>query len=511
VVVGTPTGANGEDGIAALVQEILSGVPGGCTWLQPVQNTAGEVVDFRIGATSGHVQDIFNRGVTRRNARLGELYPSMVGGELWQLYGQVLTTGVSGHLRRFRYQETSAGIVAESLFDVAVSPALGGLLVWWHRVDEDLDRIERTERLGRLGWAEYDLATGESVWSAGMFRIFERDPALGPMSLAEQGAALVAEDRGVSETAWQTLDSGAASDITVRFRLGERLKHVRILSDVARDGQGTPLKIHAVVQDVTAREDSRTEIERLRDQLRSSVMTVLAERRLATHLQHMIQPLPREPRRLAGVEAMIRYLPAESDIHVGGDWYHAETLPHGQVLLAIGDVAGHGLEAAGSMAQLRYALAAWTSIGITEPSALLGYLNRLCVQLQITCTAVLAIHDSATKQLRWSRAGHAPPLLARAGTVHDLGTPAGLLLGADQAAVYEVATSDLTAEDLILFYTDGLVERRGVGIDVVDRVTEILAKASGALDGHSLTRVLAQLNEPSPYDDTCVLAVRVLP
>ena len=90
--------------------------------------------------------------------------------------------------------------------------------MWWQRVDEHQRRLESTELLGSLGWAEYDLITGRSDWSPGMYRIFERDPALGPMSRAEQAAAILPEDRGIAETAWQTLDSGAASDVTVRFR-----------------------------------------------------------------------------------------------------------------------------------------------------------------------------------------------------------------------------------------------------------------------------------------------------
>ena len=93
--------------------------------------------------------------------------------------------------------------------------------------------MERTELLGSLGWVEYDLITGRSDWSPGMYRIFERDPALGPMSRAEQQARRCCpRTGGWRETAWQTLDSGATSDVTVRFRIGDRVKHLRILSDV---------------------------------------------------------------------------------------------------------------------------------------------------------------------------------------------------------------------------------------------------------------------------------------
>jgi serine phosphatase RsbU (regulator of sigma subunit) len=422
-----------------------------------------------------------------------------------------MATGVPGHLPDFRYEEKRAGVVADSQFDVSVYPVLGGLLVWWQRLDEDRRRLEETELLGRLGWAEHDLATGRSGWSPGMYRIFERDPALGPMSRAEQSAALLADDRGLGEAAWQTLDSGATSDVTVRFRSGGSVKHLRILSHVARDADGAPLKIYALVQDVTTREDSRTEIERLSDQLRRREITALAEHRLAGQLQNMIQPVPREPFPLAGLEAMVGYLPAESAIQVGGDWYHAQTLPDGQVVLAIGDVAGHGLEAASGMAHLRYGLIAWLSIGIRDPGTLLGHLNRLCGQVKITGTAVVAIYDPASKAMRWARAGHMAPLLARAGVVDDLDPPSGLLLGATQEASYPVVSPQLRADDVVLFYTDGLMERRAASTaELLDKVKQTLSSVSAAPDEQTLTQLHALLNHASPDDDTCTLAVRVL-
>ncbi|MEV8507129.1 SpoIIE family protein phosphatase [Actinoplanes sp. NPDC051475] len=503
-------GIPGEPPVA-LVQEILSAIPSGCTWLLPVTGGTGEVVDFTVAATSDRVQDIQRRGARRRRARLSKLYPSMVGGPLWSLYHQVFADGIPGELADFDYEDRSAGVVAHSRFVVTVHRALGGLLVWWQRSDEHQRRMERTEQLGSLGWAETDLVTGRNEWSPGMYRIFEREATLGPLPRDRQAAAMLAEDRGIAETAWQTLDTGAASDVTVRFRIGTAVKHLRILSEAARDAEGAAVKIYAVVQDVTAREDSRSAIERLADQLRTRETTALAEHRLAGQLQHLIQPVPTEPLMLPGLEATVGYLPAEKAVRVGGDWYHAQPLPDGQALLAVGDVAGHGLEAASGMAHLRFALVAWLSIGIHDPGVLLAHMNRLCVELGITGTAVVARHDPATGMLSWARAGHLPPLLSRAGTSTELPRPPGLLLGADVGAGYPVVCARLERGDLVLLYTDGLVERKEVSAEErLEQVKASLSAVSARPGGDALDRLRGLLHSANPDDDTCLLAVRVL-
>jgi serine phosphatase RsbU (regulator of sigma subunit) len=498
-------------GTVAVVRAVLSAVPAGCSWLLPVRDDDGGIVDFEVSAASGRGDDIHRRGVGRVGGLLSELYPSMVDGPLWRTYLDVARTGAPATVPDFHYQQRLAGVVAESRFEVSVEPVLGGLLVWWQRVDEAERRLDRTERLGSLGWSEYDLISGRVDWSPGMYRIFERDPVLGPLNRAEQSAAVVAEDAGLPETAWQALDSGGTSDVTVRFRTGATVKHLRILSDVARDAAGAPLKIYAVVQDVTARVDSRGAIERLHDQLRTREMTALAEHRLAGQLQHMIQPVPRGPFPLAGLEASVGYLPAESAVKVGGDWYHAQTLPDGPVVLAVGDVAGHGLEAANGMAHLRFALVAWLSIGIRDPGLLLGHMNRLCAQLGLTGTAVIGVYDPGSRRLSWARAGHMPPLLARAGAVDELEPPPGLLLGADAETGYPVVTVPLRSDDVVLFYTDGLVERRtGEPGLLLERVKRLLGSVTAAPDERTLPRLRELLHRPSPDDDTCTLAVRVL-
>jgi PAS domain-containing protein len=494
----------------SVVRELLAAIPAGCTWLLPVHGPGGEVTDFRIAATSDQIRDIYKRGAERLDGRISELYPSMVGGPLWTMYCDVLRTGAPGRMDEFRYAETRPRVVAESRFEVSVHRVLGGLLVWWTRVDEHQRRLEHTEVLGSLGWSEFDLVDGGLDWSPGMYRIFDRDPQLGPLSRVDQARAMLPEDRGIAETAWQTLDSGATSDVTARFRIGDRVKHLRILSDTARDAAGRPVKIYGVVQDVTSRIDTRTEIELLSDQLRTREMTALAEHRLAAQLQRMIQPVPVAPFPLTGLEAMVSYLPAESTVQVGGDWYHAENLPDGSVILAIGDVAGHGLDAASGMAHLRFALVAWLSIGIRAPGLLLRHMNRLCAQLGITGTAVVAVHDPRTGVLSWGRAGHLSPLLGRDGSSAELDRPPGLLLGAEPEEEFPVATALLQPDDLVLFYTDGLVERRNGQPHRTTEVRNHLSAVSASPGPDPLPRLHRLLHAPSPHDDTCTLAIRVL-
>src|SRR5216683_7664528 len=100
------------------------------------------------------------------------------------------------------------------------------------------------------------------------------------------------------------------------------------------------------------------------------------ERHVTLELQRAILPLHEFPFDLPGLRAVVRYLPASATSRVGGDWYITAEMPDGHVLLAIGDVGGHGLEAAAGMARLRGALAGLAITG-APPERLLGWLNDL--------------------------------------------------------------------------------------------------------------------------------------
>jgi serine phosphatase RsbU (regulator of sigma subunit) len=232
------------------------------------------------------------------------------------------------------------------------------------------------------------------------------------------------------------------------------------------------------------------------------------QRHITLELQRAILPLHDEPFELAGLRAVVRYLPASAGSRVGGDWYITAELPGGQVLLAIGDVAGHGLPAAAGMARLRGALAGLSVTG-APPQQLVGWLNDLVrhVDPEHTASVVAGYFDPASRMLTWAQAGHPPPVLVRAGQARTLPQPAGVLLGAGQLP-YAAATVQLQAADLLLLYSDGLVERRGSCID--EGLAALVEAAAGHDDPAAVTSaVLRALGSANADDDTCLVALQV--
>ncbi|WP_369252667.1 PP2C family protein-serine/threonine phosphatase [Geodermatophilus amargosae] len=239
--------------------------------------------------------------------------------------------------------------------------------------------------------------------------------------------------------------------------------------------------------------------------------------RVAETLQHSLLSPPTQP---AGLEIAVRYRPAVSLDLVGGDWYDAFDRPDGATVLVIGDVAGHGVEAAAAMAQLRSAVRTLAYDSPEGPAGTLDRVDRVLAGLHVgTLATALVAHllplpDGAPGHLlRWSSAGHLPPLVLGADDrVRLLETRPERLLGADEFAVRTDHESALCPGDTLVLVTDGLVEVGRQGID------EGLAGAAEALSGLAgLTadavcdRLLARVLPESTDDDVAVLAVRVLP
>jgi serine phosphatase RsbU (regulator of sigma subunit) len=228
---------------------------------------------------------------------------------------------------------------------------------------------------------------------------------------------------------------------------------------------------------------------------------------VALELQRAILPLHDGPFELSGLRAVVRYLPATRG-RVGGDWYITAEMPTGQVLIAIGDVAGHGLAAAAGMARLRGALAGLAITG-APPDRLVGWLNDLVrhVAPEHTASVAAGYFDPGTRVLTWAQAGHPPPVLVRGSWAAPLEPPDGILLGAGTDG-YAVTSVPLRAGDLLLLYSDGLIERRGRSLDA--GLAALICAARGIGDPEQvIAAVLGALACTDPDDDTCLLALQV--
>ena len=497
------------------VQTVFDMIPGSMVLITPIRDDAGRIVDYRIHAATRKASEAAGRRGRRLvGARVLEAYPKTAGTELWDLYLRVLATGEPGELGPYPRVELDGGDPVTSTLYFRVQRFGQGLLVEFVRHDEEerqLARLEQIQRLGSLGWAEVDLTTGQVEWSTYLYLLFGRDPADGPMGMDELARVVLPADLPAVKVAIAGLLTGSESaDVRFRVRVSGDVRDIRVIMQATVDDTGRTVKLSSLAQDISDLVQARLRVEQVEQQLADRQRVLDAEHRLAEELRQIILPLPAAPVNLPGLQVAVRYLPAEHAALVGGDWYHATALADGTVLLAMGDVAGHGLAAAATMAELRHALAALT-VTTADPAELLGYLNRmLCgreADLPRTATAVIARFDWANGTLTWAQAGHPAPLLVRAGTASRLRRPRGMLLGAHSAAVYATDRLVLTPDDVLLLFTDGLTEPHGGGPD--ERLDDVVASLLSSLsEGQSLTDLLRRLPPANPADDMCIMVAR---
>ncbi len=231
------------------------------------------------------------------------------------------------------------------------------------------------------------------------------------------------------------------------------------------------------------------------------------QRGIAQTLQHAL--LPDRLPQLDGLQASARYEPGVEGVDVGGDWYDLIALDARTLLLVVGDVSGKGLRAATTMAALRYGIHAYAAQG-DPPASILTKLSKLidvgtAGQL---ATVLCALIDVRTRRVSVTSAGHLPPLMITDGHGEFVRTDVGLPIGVDPAASYASTAVTAPPGATLLAFTDGLVERRGEGID--DGLERLRSQASG---NHTsleelLTRVVGGLRDDSAGDDTAIAGVR---
>ncbi len=230
-----------------------------------------------------------------------------------------------------------------------------------------------------------------------------------------------------------------------------------------------------------------------------------AERRIGLTLQHSL--LPRDVPAVPGLLTAARYLPGATGAFVGGDWYQGVRVGDGLVL-AMGDVMGHGMRSAARMGQLR-AITATLALEGHGPGRLLGRLaDSVGVLLDLElATMLVAAYDPAAGTLTVASAGHPPPLyVPPAGPPRYVDVEPGPPLGTFSCTYGEV-TLDLNPGDTVVLYTDGLVENREESLDVG------LERLRAALEGVRLPpeqvcdQVLESLGRSLGGDDDVALLV----
>jgi integral membrane sensor domain MASE1/GAF domain-containing protein len=237
------------------------------------------------------------------------------------------------------------------------------------------------------------------------------------------------------------------------------------------------------------------------------------EQAIASVLQQAV--VPKAAAGIPGLDLGACYQPAAPGQAVGGDWYDAMELPKGLIYLAVGDVVGHGLAAAEDMTQLRNAGRALAIQGL-RPGRLLAELSTLTglVTHGKFATMSVAVLDPADSSVAYASAGHPPMLVRRAadGQVARLEGATGPALGAFDGVSYAVGSTLLGPDDVLLMYTDGLIERRGEDIDEgIGRLEQQLGgwpAPPGAPLASLCGQLTAALTEQAQYDDVCVLAIR---
>ncbi|MFE6222744.1 SpoIIE family protein phosphatase [Streptomyces sp. NPDC057854] len=238
------------------------------------------------------------------------------------------------------------------------------------------------------------------------------------------------------------------------------------------------------------------------------------QRKVADTMQrHLLPRLPSVP----GLEMNARYLSAPYASQVGGDWYDVFRLPDQSLALVIGDVAGHDLDAAAGMAQLRNILRAYAWSQQEPPNVIVDRFDRSLPHITNVGMATMILgrlqpRSDGQWELHWANAGHPPPLLVTAdGRSRHLSDGHGILLGAQTGLRRTDATCVLPPRSTLVLYTDGLIESPS---HPIDDGLERLRRRAARHAGDPLESFIDALMEARPSDnddDVAVLALRVPP
>jgi hypothetical protein len=495
--------------------------------VRPLRAADGTVTDFGVVHMSPRYVDPGGRPAAElAGLTLLEAYPASASGDgLFTMAERVLASGRAEHVTPAAAPTlTSTALTSTALTGdadavqvtgVHAAPFFAGVIFTWRPVGEAEERaglLGHAQRLGRIGAWEENLLTGAVRWTETAFAVFGLDQRHAvPIPSTSLHSFVIAADRAPVRRFRQSLLHRREPAVAV-FRIvrpgDTAIRQIRIFAEPVLAGDEV-VALRGAFQDVSVHYHTQVALAATQDQLADSEQRADQEQELALRLQRAIMPEDEPPVEAAGVEVAVRYRPAEQGRLVAGDWYDALPLPDKGLLLVVGDITGHGIDAVTGMIAARNALRGLAATG-AGPADLLRHLNYAACHLTegIAGTVVCGRYDPETRVLHWARAGHLPPVLVRDGTAEMLPLPGGVLLGLDPDAEYEEATLAMRGGDTLLLYTDGLIERRADSISDALREFTAAAVPAGADAAAHADRILDSAISDTG-DDACLVAVRI--
>ncbi|MFJ2578069.1 SpoIIE family protein phosphatase [Kitasatospora aureofaciens] len=492
---------------------LLEGLLGSALLLEPVLRD-GRLVDFTLLRVNARFRDPLGRPrAALEGTSLLETYPVACATGLFERLLRVHETGSPqlGERVGLVFQEGESAVPATVL--LAIAPLGGRLLVEWQQgpAEQAALLLHQAQRLAGVAGFEERPPGGRIRWSEGLRELYGLPPDADPVPLARLARHAHPDDVPAVRRLLDIVRHRhrTASAVLRLVQPDGTHRYTRVIAEPELDDEGRLIAVRGAYHDVSAQHRTEVALGATRERLADSEQEAAERERLALRLQQAILPAALPPLGLTGLRAAVRYRPAAQRDRVGGDWYDVLPLPDKRVLLAVGDVAGHGVGAATDMVALRHALRGLAATG-AGPARLLEWTNVVALRDpgRVTATAVCVLLDPAGGELRWARAGHLPPIRLGPDGAEVLPLPHGVLLGALEEGRYEEHTAHLAPGDVLLLYTDGLVECRD---RPVEESVEQLIRVAGA-PGPDLERYLDRLLELSPADtedDTCLVAVRV--
>ncbi len=509
-------------------QEVLDALPVAALLLAPVLGERGELRDAsyvaRNAAARAYSASRFPPGSGPAWARpmpLFERFPALAGTAVSRMLADAfrLRTPQGPEMVEWVMSTRSGAVRIND--EVRVARCGDHVLLTWERGDR-LHMAGAAQRLVRTCWAEWNLGDHGVEPSRGFRQVLGLADDIAVPALLDLATAATPDSLpALHQTLYDVILRKYTAECELRLSSSSERTFRMVAEPVRVAPGGLVWAVRAVFIDVTSDRRRREAAQRSASEARREHQRVGAVAEIADVLREAVLPHFQDELDAFGLEAAAVYRPDAREAGVGGDWYKARELPDGRLLIALGDARGHGLEAATLMAKLRYALA---GLAYTEEPVerLTQWLNEVaCADGdESTATAVIARYHPERSLLRWTCAGHPCPVLVRGGRATQLPAPdggPGISLGVLPDVAYTAAETPLEVDDIVLMYSDGLIERRPTDPDLdMDRFLEAAEHccAEAAPDaGHAglqnyVERLVARLDGPHRTDDATLLALR---